>query len=889
MSETITSLSVIELLERRGARPAIITVEGEATREHSGAEIAERARRLALGLRAAGVEPGEPVGLYGANRPEWVIARLAVGAAGALAAPFDDLLPEEEVAPLIAYNRCRRVFTTRDHLERLRGRFGEAEPQWILLDPDPAPDETIEGAVSWQSLMAAEAGPLPAVDPTAPALVVTTSGTTGQPKSFTLSHAKLSANVRAIEAQGQVGEADRALLPLPLDNVYPYVVGFLSVLVSGGTLIFPEALTGLQIVKALKLGRATLMIGVPRLYAAMLGGIEGKVAARGPLARALFGRLIGLSIWLHRRFALRAGRLLFGGLHRQLGPELRMLISGGARLEPDLIWRLEALGWRVLSGYGLSEVSSVFTANVPGHKRIGTEGRPIHGPETLRIARPDAEGVGEIELKGPSVFEGYRDNPEANAAAFTEDGWFRTGDLGKLDPDGLVVITGRAKEMIVLGGGKNVFPEELEAVYRESPYIEEIAVLELKGNLVGLIVPDREAVRASGYTRVEDLFRVALTELGAKLPSFQRLTGFALSREPIPRTRLGKYRRFMLPQLFEQARRAAGRGAVALSDEDRALLQGSPAREIWALLEARYPDKAISLEADPQLDLGIDSLEWVSLTLELESRFGLRLTEAQIAEIRSLRDLIALASTTAPAAADAEGPDDDADWLRPPGPGLRLLGGALHGLNALLIRLLFRLRVEGREQVPAAAPCLFVANHLSDLDPAVLGAAIPPHQRAALHWGGDRVRLFGARWLHPFWRALRVFPVDERTPAASLASAASVLARGDSLAWFPESWRSPDGSLQAFLPGVGHLIADYAGPIVPVLIQGTFEAMPRDRRLPKPTPVSVRFGAPLDAGELALRCAGDTREKAIAEALREAVAALGRAAPDGTPSRAPKE
>ena len=143
MSETITSLSVIELLERRGARPAIITVEGEATREHSGAEIAERARRLALGLRAAGVEPGEPIGLYGANRPEWVIARLAVGAAGALAAPFDDLLPEEEVAPLIAYNRCQRVFTTREHLARLRGRLGDAEPRWILLDPDPAPHGTI--------------------------------------------------------------------------------------------------------------------------------------------------------------------------------------------------------------------------------------------------------------------------------------------------------------------------------------------------------------------------------------------------------------------------------------------------------------------------------------------------------------------------------------------------------------------------------------------------------------------------------------------------------------------------------------------------------------------------------------------------------------------------
>ena len=879
MTEVITAQSVIALLAERGGRPAIITVEGDEARPYAGGAIAEQAERLASGLLASGLEPGEPVGLYGANRPEWVIARLAIGAAGALAAPFDDLLPEEEIAPLIAYNRCRRVFTTRAHLATLRACFAEDGPQWILLDPAPDDATAPADAPLWTSLMAARPEALPPVDPDAPALVVTTSGTTGQPKSFTLSNAKLSANVRAIEAQGLVGEADRALLPLPLDNVYPYVVGFLSVLVCGGTLVFPEALTGPQIVKALKLGKASLIIGVPRLYAAMLGGIESRVAARGGFARSLFKRLLSLSLLLHRQLGMRAGRFLFGSLHRQFGPELRMLISGGARLKPEVIWRLEALGWRVLSGYGLSEVGSVFTANLPGHKRIGTEGRPLHGPETLRIARPDTEGVGEIELKGPSVFEGYRDNPEANAAAFTEDGWFRTGDLGQIDANGLVTITGRAKEMIVLGGGKNVFPEELEAVFRESPYIEEIAVLELKGNLVGLIVPDREAVRASGYTRVEDLFRVALIELGSALPSFQRLTGFALSREPIPRTRLGKYRRFMLPGLFEQARRAADGGALALSDADRALLQASPAREIWALLQARYPDKPLSLEADPQLDLGIDSLEWVSLTLEFETRLGLRLSEEQIAEIHSLRDLIEVASAAAEAAAapaDASDPAEAERWLRRPGAAGRLLAAFLHGLNWLLVRLLFGFRVEGRDAIPSAAPCLFVANHLSDLDPAVLAAALPAHQRAALHWGGDRVRLFGTPALHPIWRALRVFPVDERAPAASLALAKEALRRGGSLAWFPESWRSPDGKLQSFLPGVGHIVADYEGPIVPLLIRGTFEAMPRDRRLPRPARVTVRFGPAIDAADLAKRCAGPDQSKAIAAALQDAVADLAR-------------
>ena len=877
MTEVLTPQRVIALLAERGERPAIVTVMGEEALTWSGAALAEPAIRLASGLLSKGLEPGEPVGLYGANRPEWVIARLGIGAAGALVAPFDDLLPEDDVVPLIAHNRCRQVFTTGAHLAGLRGRFGAQEPRWILLDAEPG-EALPEGVVAYESLLAPDAGPLPEIDPDAPAMVVTTSGTTGEAKSFTLSHRKLSANVAAIAAQKLVGEGDRALLPLPLDNVYPYVVGFLSVLACGATLVFPEALTGPQIVKALKLGRASLMIGVPRLYAAMIGAIDGRVAAKGAVARRLFASLIALSLFLHRRFGIRAGRVLFGGLHRQFGPDLRIMVSGGARLEPELIWRMEALGWRVLSGYGLSEVGSVFTANLPGRKRIGSEGHPLHGPETLRIADPDDEGIGEIQLKGPSVFEGYRDNPEANAAAFTEDGWFRTGDLGRVD-EGFVFITGRAKEMIVLGGGKNVFPEEVEAAYRESPFIEEIGVLELKGNLVGLIVPDREAVRASGYTRVEDLFRVALAECGKPLPSFQRLTGFALSREPLPRTRLGKYRRFLLPELFEQARRAAAPDSPApLSEEDRRLLAGAPASEIWALLKARYPDKPVSLDAEPQLDLGIDSLEWVSLTLELEQRFGIRLSEEQIAEIRSLRDLIVACreAAAAPGAAPATGEAEAAEtWLRPPGSGARLLGAALHGLNRVLARLIFRLRVEGLAHVPPEAPCLFVANHVSDLDPALLAAALPAHQRAALHWGGDRVRLFGRPSLHFLLRALRVFPVDEQRPAASLALAGKVLRGGGTLPWFPESWRSPDGRLQAFLPGIGHLVMDYHGPIVPLLIQGTFEAMPRDRRLPRPHPVVVRFGPPLDAAELIRRCASSPDQpKAIAEALQAAVAAL---------------
>ena len=183
--------------------------------------------------------------------------------------------------------------------------------------------------------------------------------------------------------------------------------------------------------------------------------------------------------------------------------------AGLGRREARRTSDLEARGARfqTLSGYGLAETASAFTGNTPEARRIGSEGKPL-GKGRVRIANAGLEGTGEIQLQGPAVFDGYLDNPEANRAAFTEDGWFRTGDLGRLDEDGYVYVEGRLKELIVLGGGKNVFPEELEKCYGLSPFIKEVAVLERNGGLVALVVPDTAAIRASPITSIEAVVRV---------------------------------------------------------------------------------------------------------------------------------------------------------------------------------------------------------------------------------------------------------------------------------------------------------------------------------------------------------------------------------------------
>src|SRR3546814_702605 len=239
--------------------------------------------------------------------------------------------------------------------------------------------------------------------------------------------------------------------------------------------------------------------------------------------------------------------MLFRPLLARVGPKLRLLVSGGAALEEHLVWRLEGLGWTVRNGYGLAETASTFTGNLPGRERIGSEGQPFQGGE-LRIAEPGAAGVGEIQLRGPNVFAGYRDNPVANRQAFTEDGWFRTGDLGCLDADGFLLFKGRQKELIVLGGGKNVFPDNLERAYGASPFIEEIAVLEHRGALHALVRPNDAAIRESGTLRIEDSLRVALGSVGHNRASHERPACYAHVCAPLPTPRPVQSRRFLLPE-----------------------------------------------------------------------------------------------------------------------------------------------------------------------------------------------------------------------------------------------------------------------------------------------------------------------------------------------------
>ena len=859
-------------LSANGENAAIIAFTGEAEETWSFAKLGDVSTRLAAGLAQQGISRGDSVALIAPNSPRWIVAFWATIGAGAVAVPLDAQNDDHELKRMIEVSACRLAFSTAAGAKRLRSIAPSCET--IVLDRE---SDSAAGR-SWRSLLVTAETPSPTVTSTEPATIVFTSGTTGAPKAVQLSHANLLANVLALAAIRVVGPGDRALLPLPLYHIYPLTIGMITPLVMGCGIVLPAGISGPEIVAAMLRGRVTVLVGVPRLYTALLDNIRRGIAARPRFIAALIRTLLAMARWAQRHGAKWPGRILLRPLRRHVAPHLRLLVSGGAAVDVEVEETLDALGWEMLTGYGLVETSSMLSFNPPGAALPGSAGHPVPGMK-VRIARPGADGVGEIEVRGPSLFAGYRNDPAKTQQAFTPDGWFRTGDLGSVDRQGYLHIAARKTETIVLADGKKLFPEEFEGAYGTVPLIHEIALLGQNGALVALVVPDLAAARDFGALRLEEAIRDGLADKARMLPSYARLTGFAITHDALPRTRLGKIRRYLLLPLYEAAQRHETRSAPAeLSPEDRALLDRPDMARIWRWLQQRFPDKTLQLDTVPQIDLAIDSLGWVDLTMALERDLGIVVKESAVARIVTLRDFLREAAT-APKTGKADALSDaEAPWLAPLGTALAVIRALGDTLLRLIMRWVFGLRAEGLELVPQRDPVLLCPNHVSYLDPFALAAALPRDRLRHTCWAGWTGIVFTTRLRRLFSRAARIIPIDpDRAVMSGLAMGGFTLERGWNLVWFPEGARSADGKLQRFLPGIGALVEKHPVPIVPVYIQGSFSAWPVARKFPRPRRITVRFGEVIEPRPLIAGMTERARDQEIASAIRARVAALAEA------------
>ena len=487
---------------------------GGAWRDISHREAARAVDEIAAGLIELGVEPGDRVAILSENRPEWAFADYAILAAGAVTVPIYATLTPPQIEFILADSGARVIFFSgadhRDVMVAIRPRlrpdvalvaFDEDEedprgasipgPTLIairesgrvrrLAEPDVV-DRRRE-TVTWRSL----------------ASLIYTSGTTGRPKGVMLTHGNIVSNIHAVRAVLPLGPTDRCLSFLPLCHIFERMAGHFTMMDAGATIAYAESVEAVS--DNLIEVRPTVLVSVPRLYEKMHARVLDAVRVAPPLRRKLFHWALGVGRRKSERLlahqpvplllawqARLASSLVFNKITTRLGGRMRFMVSGGAPLSPDIALFFHAAGVVILEGYGLTETSPVVSVNRFDNIRIGTVGQPV--PGVLVSTALD----GEILVQGPGVMAGYF-NDAAGTAAAIGDGWFHTGDVGRLDPDGFLTITDRKKDLIVTAGGKNVAPQPIEGRLKQDPYIAEVVVFgDRRPYCVALVAPDFDQV-----------------------------------------------------------------------------------------------------------------------------------------------------------------------------------------------------------------------------------------------------------------------------------------------------------------------------------------------------------------------------------------------------------
>jgi long-chain acyl-CoA synthetase len=540
--------------ERYGERPFLLRHTAGGWSGYSFVAAARAVRAFAALLEHEGVRPGARVALQSDNRPEWGLAYLAIMAAGAVVVPLDAQHKDLEVGEILAFAEATHAVCDARHLPVLHAARLARRPglRFVSLDPEP-------GLPHWDQAQQ-EFGEAPSRSPEADAndlaVLIFTSGTTGQAKGVMLSHANLLANVESVARALEFGAADRFLSILPLHHTFEATGGLLCPLRVGASVCTARGLASRELREDMASSGATLFIGVPLLYEKLMTALD-KGIDDAPLASRLFARaLLGTSRLVRQVTGLRLGRVLARPLRRKAGLDrLRMFVTGAAPFAPEVFWRYIDFGWPMLEGYGLTETSPVVCANRPPHPSPGAVGWPMPGIE-VRIHDPDPDGDGEITVRGPNVMLGYWRQPELTAEVL-RDGWLHTGDLGRVQGDGRVRITGRLKNMIATAAGKKIYPEEVEVQLANSPYVLEVVVAggqdprgereevhaHIVPNLPALEELARSKACACDDAFVERVLRAEVEALCEALAPYKRVKRVFVRRSEFAKTTTGKIRR----------------------------------------------------------------------------------------------------------------------------------------------------------------------------------------------------------------------------------------------------------------------------------------------------------------------------------------------------------
>jgi long-chain acyl-CoA synthetase len=736
-------------------------------------DIEQGAYRIAASFQKLGIKEADRVIIWGENSARWAMTFYACLLSRVVAVPMDASFTAEYVDKIRSITEARLVCS--DHDPQAWNSLLQENASFDV-NPNPPPPETLSE-------------------------IIYTSGTTGDPKGVMITHGNLLANLIPVYNEIQKYKKYTRFFSqlgfvhlIPLSHLFGQVMGLFIPQMIGAKVIFSDP-SPPQVVRAVKNHHASAVICVPHELALIRKLVERRAVKRAAPTNVRKGIAGILQKWWRYR-----------EVHQMLGWKFWSFIVGGATLpqEEERFWG--ELGYAVIQGYGLTETAPSVTITHPFKGIVqGSVGKVLPGME-VKIAKD-----GEVLVRGGNVSPGYFRNEEATRAMF-EDGWLQTGDLGRFDENGNLVLLGRKKEVIVLAGGMNVFPQDIEDIINRDPRVIDSAVVnggtdEKPRVHASLILKDASA-------NPEEIIQKA----NSNLQPHQQIQSWTVWPEKeFPRTSTGKLKRFAIQR---------GMGAAAIEE--------SAVEKVAAqLLEGIAGDA----------DLSLSSLERVELMMELEKKTGVELNESEFAKAKTVSDVVKLIDQPSTAEAEAYNP-----WMWRLFWPVRILRTVLwYVLASPALKLRLKIHTSGLENLQKLTPpVLFVANHQSILDAPVILRALPPSWRRKLSpaMGANRPTLDLAA--ASFFFNTYLLPVTSVGLRGAIQHTAWLADHDYSPLVFPEGKRTPDGNLLPFRPGIGVIAKETGLPVVPVLLHGVFEIWPEHARGPGKGDVKVHFGEPFD-------------------------------------------
>lgn len=851
-----------EVAEQYDHAPALLEAHEDGFSRISFRELRGRTAAVAVRLAAAGIGKGDRVILSGKNHPDWVICWFGVVRLGAVVVPLDVGLKPD--AAIVIQRSAGAKLCLVDEKAKNNFAFALDLPQMSLQEASAL------GAVGHLPEVALSGADL--------ASILYTSGTTGDPKGVMLAHENFTSELGSLGRLFPLSPEDRILSVLPMHHAFELTCGLLLPLSQGARIYYLDEINADRLSWGLQEGRITCMVGVPALWQVLERRITSQVKERGQLFELAFDTLIDMNRSLGKATGLDAGRLLFGSVHNRFGGNIRVLISGGAALPPDTQKLFVGLGLPLAEGYGLTEASPVLTVAVPKPgAKVGHVGKPIPGVE-IRIGHADDKGVGEVFARGPNVMKGYFGNAAATAAVLDGEGWLHTGDMGRIDHDGRLVLMGRQKEVVVTAAGENIYLDDVENRLGPIRRVKEYCLVGLDdprgGERLGVLaVPDPgEGDHRLDHAAAHEAAMSNLREAIALLPAVQRPAVVHLVDADLPRTPTKKIVRKEVKKVLEKIVAAtptkvkAGEGVA-----------GPVARAIASVAGVEL--SRVRPELHIVSELGFDSLMWVELASALDGLGHGRLDPHLLSTAETVADVVRLVG--APPVPVVQEAKKGVEAIELPASITEPMKEAMGVVQKAFNGRALGTKVYGRANIPQNRTVIALCNHSSHLDMGLVKFALGDYGANMVALAAKDYFFEGNAWKVAWFKNFtNVAPIDRKAGfRASFKQAVEVIEAGKVALIFPEGTRQTSGLLAEFKPLVGKLSLETGTDILPLHIRGAYDAMPKGAVFPRKRGITIRIGPPLrvaDLRRLTLGMSHADAARTVAHLAREAVEALSK-------------